>query len=81
MANIFVTLFAVMLCLLNAVVWTFFSEKLFIGLGWVACRRVLPVPAQMVALLSSAHDPLRLQLIANRQLPDSLARRREDRIA
>lgn len=35
MANIFVTLFAVMLCLLNAVVWTFFSEKLLMGLGWV----------------------------------------------
>ncbi len=35
MANIFVCLFAVMLCLVNAVVWTFFSEMFFMGLAWV----------------------------------------------
>ena len=35
MANIFVCLFAVTLCLINAVIWAFFSEMLFVGLGWV----------------------------------------------
>ena len=35
MANIFVCLFAVMLCLVNAVVWTFFSEMFFMGVAWV----------------------------------------------
>ena len=35
MANIFVCLFAVMLCLLYAVIWAFVSQMLFIGLCWV----------------------------------------------
>jgi hypothetical protein len=35
MANIFVCLFAVTLCLINAVIWAFMSEMLFVGLGWV----------------------------------------------
>jgi len=33
--KIFVCLFAVTLCLVNAVIWAFFSEMLFVGLGWV----------------------------------------------
>ena len=35
MANIFVCLFAIALCLINAAIWTFMSEMLFVGLGWV----------------------------------------------
>jgi hypothetical protein len=35
MTNIFVCLFAVTLCLVNAVIWAFFSEMLLVGLGWV----------------------------------------------
>jgi hypothetical protein len=35
MANIFVCLFAVTLCLINAVIWAFISEMPFVGLGWV----------------------------------------------
>ena len=35
MANIFVCLFAVMLCLSNAVIWAFISEMPFVGLCWV----------------------------------------------
>ncbi|MEO8753412.1 MAG: hypothetical protein ABI624_12115 [Casimicrobiaceae bacterium] len=35
MANIFVCLFAVTLCLVNAVIWAFISQMLFVGLGWV----------------------------------------------
>ena len=35
MANIFVCLFAVTLCLVNAVIWAFFSEMLLVGLAWV----------------------------------------------
>ena len=35
MANIFVCLFAVTLCLFNAVIWTFYSESLIMGLAWV----------------------------------------------
>lgn len=35
MANIFATLFAVTLCLVNAAVWTFVSELPLMGLGWV----------------------------------------------
>jgi hypothetical protein len=35
MANILVTLFAVALCLLNAVVWTFISEMPLMGIAWV----------------------------------------------
>ena len=37
MANIFVSLFAVMLCLVNAVVWTFVSEMPLMGIVWVGC--------------------------------------------
>jgi hypothetical protein len=36
MANIFVCLFAVTLCLTNAVIWAFFSEMRIVGLCWVA---------------------------------------------
>lgn len=35
MANIFATLFAVALCLVNAVVWTFISELPLMGIAWV----------------------------------------------
>jgi hypothetical protein len=35
MANIFVCLFAVTLCLVNAVIWAFFSEMVIVGLCWV----------------------------------------------
>jgi hypothetical protein len=35
MANIFVTLFAVVLCLINAVIWAFISEMPFVGLCWI----------------------------------------------
>ena len=35
MANIFVTLFAVALCLVNAVIWTFISAMPLIGVAWV----------------------------------------------
>lgn len=35
MANIFVCLFAVALCLINAVIWAFISEMPFVGLCWV----------------------------------------------
>jgi hypothetical protein len=35
MANILVGLFAIMLCLLNAVVWTFISGMPLAGMGWV----------------------------------------------
>ncbi len=35
MANIFVTLFAVALCLVNALIWAFVSGMLFVGLGWI----------------------------------------------
>jgi hypothetical protein len=36
MANIFVTLFAVILCLVNAVIWAFISLMPLVGVGWVA---------------------------------------------
>jgi hypothetical protein len=35
MTNILVCVFAVALCLLNAVIWAFISHMLFIGLCWV----------------------------------------------
>ena len=35
MANIFVCLFAVTLCLVNAVIWAFVSEMPFVGICWV----------------------------------------------
>ena len=35
MANIFVTLFAVTLCLINAVIWAFVSDILIAGLFWI----------------------------------------------
>lgn len=35
MANIFVCVFAVALCLLNALIWAFISKMLFVGLCWV----------------------------------------------
>jgi hypothetical protein len=35
MANIFVTLFAVILCLINAVIWAFISLMPLVGVGWV----------------------------------------------
>lgn len=37
MANIFVCLFAVMLCLVNAVIWAFISEMPLMGIAWVGC--------------------------------------------
>jgi hypothetical protein len=35
MANILVGVFAILLCLINAAVWTFISEKPLIGVGWI----------------------------------------------
>ena len=35
MANILVGVFAIVLCLINAVVWTFISEKPLIGFAWI----------------------------------------------
>ena len=35
MANMLVCVFAVALCLLNAVIWAFISEMPFVGLCWV----------------------------------------------
>ena len=35
MTNILVCVFAVALCLLNAVIWAFISEMPFVGLSWV----------------------------------------------
>jgi hypothetical protein len=35
MANILVAVFAIILCLINAVVWTFISDMPLVGLGWV----------------------------------------------
>ena len=35
MANILVCVFAVALCLVNALVWTFVSELPVVGVGWV----------------------------------------------
>jgi hypothetical protein len=35
MTNILVCVFAVALCLLNAVIWAFISQMPFIGLCWV----------------------------------------------
>jgi len=33
--NILVALFAILLCLINAVVWTFVSDMPLAGFGWV----------------------------------------------
>ena len=35
MTNILVCVFAVALCLLNAVIWAFISQMPFVGLCWV----------------------------------------------
>ena len=35
MGNILVALFAITLCLVNAVVWTFVSDMPIAGVGWV----------------------------------------------
>lgn len=35
MTNILVTLFAVFLCLVNAVIWAFISEMPLVGIAWV----------------------------------------------
>ena len=35
LANIFVCLFAVLLCLVNAVVWTLVSEMPMMGIAWL----------------------------------------------
>ena len=44
MSNIIVLVFAILLCLVNAVVWTFISEMPFMGLVWLlaaaACFRL-----------------------------------------
>jgi hypothetical protein len=40
MTNILVCVFAVALCLLNAVIWAFISEMPFIGLCWVGAAFV-----------------------------------------
>ncbi len=35
MASIIVLIFAILLCLINAVVWTLVSEMPFMGLAWL----------------------------------------------
>jgi hypothetical protein len=35
MANILVGVFAIVLCLINAAVWTFVSDMPLAGIGWV----------------------------------------------
>ena len=35
MGNIIVALFAILLCLINAIVWTFVSDMPIAGVGWV----------------------------------------------
>ena len=35
MGNILVALFAILLCLVNALVWTFVSDMPVAGMGWV----------------------------------------------
>jgi hypothetical protein len=35
MANILVSIFAIVLCVINAVVWTFVSGMPLVGIGWV----------------------------------------------
>ena len=35
MGNILVALFAILLCLVNALVWTFVSDMPVAGVGWV----------------------------------------------
>lgn len=34
MTNVLVVVFAIALCLVNAVVWTFVSEMPLVGIGW-----------------------------------------------
>lgn len=34
MANVLIVAFAILLCLVNAVVWTFVSEMPLVGIGW-----------------------------------------------
>ncbi len=36
MTSLIVAIFAITLCLINALVWTFISEMPFMGVGWVA---------------------------------------------
>jgi len=36
MANILFGVFAILLCLINAAVWTFISNMPLVGAGWVA---------------------------------------------
>ena len=36
MTNVLVVLFAITLCLVNAIVWTFVSEMPLVGIGWCA---------------------------------------------
>jgi hypothetical protein len=40
MANILVGVFAVMLCLINAAVWTFISGLPLMGIGWLLAAGV-----------------------------------------
>jgi len=35
MANILVAVFAIILCLINAAMWTFVSEMPLAGIGWI----------------------------------------------
>jgi hypothetical protein len=34
-ASVIVLVFAILLCLVNAVVWTVYSDMLFMGLAWL----------------------------------------------
>jgi hypothetical protein len=36
MANILVGALAILLCMINAAVWTFISDMPLVGIGWVA---------------------------------------------
>jgi hypothetical protein len=40
MGNVLVLVFAVTLCLINAVVWTFISQMPFMGIGWALAAGV-----------------------------------------
>jgi hypothetical protein len=40
MGNVLVGVFAVALCLINAVVWTFISQMPFMGVGWLLAAGV-----------------------------------------
>jgi len=40
MANILVAVFAIVLCLINAAVWTLISKMPLVGIGWILAAGV-----------------------------------------